>query len=141
MNQKEYIDKAIESIDNRLLDKGFNICGDWLGYYDEYALYFVPRKHVNWYGEEETSEWGTLEIHTKTKVFNPYKYCGGDGYEYEKIGEFSILENQWKDVRTYLYRNNYMINDKKVCCFDNPYPEPRVEFYQGSDVPINGRYE
>ena len=137
------INIAIESISNRLLDKGFNINGDWLGYYDEYALHFEPHKYQDYEGNTVESEWGDLEIHSKIKVFNPYLYVGGDGYEYEKLSELSISVDLWKEVKKVIRNGtygNYKIDGKKVC-FDNPYPAQRVEFYQGSDVSINGYYE
>ena len=140
IEENEWIPQAIESISNRLLDKGFNICGDWLGYHDAYVLHYVPHTYYNREGEEVCSQQGELEIHTKEEVFNPYKYCNGKGYEYEKIAEFSILESQVEILKKYLYLTGREIDGKKVS-FENPYPRQRVEFYQGSDVPINGDYE
>lgn len=140
MNNKKWIDKAIEMLDYRLIDRGFNVCGDWLGYYDKYCLYYVPKIYQEWNGKTKISDWGFIEIHSKDKVFNPYKYVGGDEYEYEKLGEYQITEELWEEIKKQIIKNNYIINKKKIC-FDNPYPEPRVRFYQGSDVPISGNYE
>ena len=139
LKKYEWLNKAIEMLNYRLIDRGFNINQEWLGYYDKYVLHYIPEKHWNGY-EEETLSWGTLEIHEKQKVFNPYKYCGGSGIEYEKLNELSIYKKQWEVIEKYIRFNDYKIGEKKVC-FDNPYPKPRIEFYQGSDVPISGRYE
>ena len=128
---KTFVGDAIESISNRLLDKGFNALGYWLGYYDEYVLHYVPDEHYGGYGN--------LEIHCKYDVRNDNVY---GGYEtiYEKLSEFSILEKQWELVEKHIIMKGYVVDGKKVC-FENPYPTPRVMFYQGSDVPLNGDYE
>jgi len=136
----ENVKIAINSIGNRLLDKGFNINGDWLGYYDEYVLYFEPHKYQDYEGNTVESEWGDLEIHSKIKVFNPYLYVGGDGYEYELLSELSMNKELWQKVKEQIRKMGKVINGKKVC-FNNPYPTPRVEFIDGSDVPTNGFYE
>lgn len=140
LNENDWLEKAVEMLDYRLIDKGFNINNQWLGYYDEYALHYVPQIYVNNRCEKEVLNWGKLEIHNKKRVFNPYTYCNGKGIKYEKLNEFSIYREQWDVIKKYIVLNSHKVGEKKVC-FDNPYPEPRVEFYQGSDVPINGYYE
>lgn len=136
IEEYEWLEKAIELLDYRLIDRGFNINLQWLGYYDEYVLHYVPQTHINNRGEKEVLNWGKLEIHNKQKVFNPYKYCNGNGVEYEKLNEFSIYKKQWDVIEKYIRLNDYKVGEKKVC-FDNPYPRPRVEYIGDSDVPID----
>ena len=131
MYEKTFVGQAIESISNRMLDKGFNALGYWLGYYDEYCLHYVPSEH---YGGS-----GNLEIHCKYEVRNDYVY-GGYRTIYEKLGDFDILEKQWKLVKKHIIMNGHMVDGKKVC-FDDPYPRQPVEFIDGSDVPVGGYYE
>lgn len=133
MSRNEWLDKAMELLDHRLVSRGFNVLDQWLGYYDEYCLHFIPNPHY-----EDGS--GTVEIHSKEEVFNPYKYCGGKGIEYEKLGEFSMYYRQWETLRGHIIGNDYKVGNKNVC-FDNPYPTPRPQFIDGSDVPISGYYE
>ena len=140
IKENEWLPKAIEMLNMRLIDRGFNVLDDWLGYYDEYVLHYVPQTYINNRGEKEVLNWGKLEIHCKEKVFNPYKYCGGNGYEFEKLTEMSMKEKHWKIIKQYIRLDDYQVCGKKVC-FDNPYPRPRVEFIDGSDVPVNGYYE
>lgn len=140
LKEYEWLDKAIEMLNYRLIDRGFNINQEWLGYHDKYVLHYVPQTYINNRGKEEALEWGILEVHCKKKVFNPYKYCNGNGVEYKKLNEFSIYKKQWEVMEKYIRFNDYKVGEKNVC-FDNPYPRPRVEFYQDSDVPINGNYE
>lgn len=130
IEENQWLPKAIELIGHRLVSRGFNINNDWLGYYDEYALHYIP---------SECGEWGIVEIHSKRGVFNPYKFVGGDGYEYEKLGEFDIYDKQWEVIKEYIIWTGKEIDGKKVC-FDDPYYE-RPRFIGGSDVPINGYYE
>lgn len=128
---KTFVGQAIESISNRMVDKGFNALGYWLGYYDEYALHYVADEHFG--------GCGNVEIHCKYEVRNDNVY---GGYEtiYEKLGEFTILEKQWKLVKKHIIKNHYIVDGKKVC-FDNPYPTQPTMFIDGSDVPVNGYYE
>ena len=135
------LEEVINAIERRLIDRGFNVLGDFLGYYDKYVLWYVPNTYQNYDGEVETSKWGHVEIHSKEKVFNPYKYCGGYGFEYEKLGELSITQELWDMTKKCIYKLNLFSFDGKEICFDDPYPEPRTIYYQGSDVPISGRYE
>ena len=139
IEENKWLPKAIEMLNMRLIDKGFNVLDQWLGYYDEYVLHYVPNTYYNGY-EEEVLNWGKLEIHKKSRVFNPYKYCNGKGIEYEKLTEMEMKEKHWKVIKKYILFNDHKVNEKKVC-FDNPYPRPRVEFIDGSDVPVSGYYE
>ena len=82
IEENEWLPKAIEMLNMRLIDRGFNCENKWLGYYDEYVLHYEPRRYQNYEGEWEKMDWGKLEIHEKHEVFNPYKYCGGKGTEY-----------------------------------------------------------
>ena len=139
VNENEWLLKAIEMVNLRVVDRGFNVHFKWLGFYDNYCLHYVPECWVNYKGVREELNWGYLEVHSKEKVFNPYAYCGGYGYEYEELGKMVMNEKMWGVIKKYIMYNDYEIDGKKIC-FDNPYYE-RVEFYQGSDVPINGEYE
>ena len=142
IEENEWLPKAIEMLNMRLLDKGFNCNVDWLGYYDEYVVCYKPRKH--WSAKDEcyeTLKWGDIEIHSKTKVFNPYKFVGGDGYEYEKLAEIDMItEHMWEIIEKYIIYNDYHIDGKKIDIHSDPYYE-RPRFINGSDVPINGYYE
>ena len=140
IEENQWLPKAIEMLHLRLIDKGFNVLDQWLGFYDTYTLHYVPKEWINNRGEKETLNHGTLEIHSKEKVFNPYKYCGGDGYEYELLTTMSIREKHWNVIEKYIRFNDYKVYDRKVC-FDDPYPEQPIEFIDGSDVPISGYYE
>ena len=99
VEENEWLPKAIEMLNMRLIDRGFNVLDDWLGYYDEYVLHYVPQTYINNRGEKEVLNWGKLEIHCKEKVFNPYKYCNGDGYEFEKLTEMTMKEKHWKIIK------------------------------------------
>lgn len=139
--ENEWLPNAIEMLNMRLLDKGFNVLGDWLGFYEEYVVFYKPREH--WSAEDDCYEkldWGDIEIHSKTKVFNPYKFVGGDGYEYEELSEMMVNEKMWEVIKSYIIYNDYQIGGKKVDIHSDPYYE-RPRFIGGSDVPINGYYE
>lgn len=141
IEENKWLPKAIEMLNLRLLDKGFNCMNDWLGFYDEYTLHYSPNQW--WSAEDECYKelnWGTLEIHSKTKVFNPYKFVGGDGYEYEKLAEMEIQKDMWKPIKSYIILSDYKIDGKKIDIHSDPYYE-RPRFIGGSDVPINGHYE
>lgn len=139
IEENEWLPKAIEMLNMRLIDRGFNVLDQWLGFYDEYCLVYVPEKL--WNGEYyEELNWGKLEIHSKTNVFNPYKFCGGYGYEFKKLTEMNMKEKHWNIIKEYIVFNDYKINDKKVDVLSDPYYK-RIEFIDGSDVPINNDYE
>lgn len=141
ISENKWLPKAIEMINMRLLDKGFNCMREWLGYHKEYAICYIPSEH--WSAEDECYEelsWGVLEIHSKTKVFNPYKFVGGDGYEYEKLAEMEIYKDMWKPIKMYISMSDYQIDGKKIDIHSDPYYE-RPRFIGGSDVPTNGYYE
>lgn len=139
IKENKWLPKAIEMLNMRLLDIGFNCENRWLGFHEEYVLQYVPKEH--WSGEEyETLNWGEIEIYSKTKVFNPYKFVGGDGYEFEKLTEMSINEEMWEVIKKYIIWNHHQIDNKKIDLHSNPHYE-RIEFIDGSDVPINGEYE
>lgn len=141
IKENEWLPKAIEMLNLRLIDKGFNVFMNWMGYYDEYVVYFKPKRI---YSHEDdcykTMKWGNLEVHSKTKVFNPHKFVGGDGYEYEKLAEMEIHKDMWKPIKRYISLSDYQINGKKIDIFSDPYYQ-RTEFIGGSDVPVNGYYE
>lgn len=124
VEENQWLPKAIEMLNFRLVDRGFNVLDDWLGFYDEYVLHYIPSEYGNW---------GTVEIHSKEEVFNPYKYCNGKGFEYEKLGEFTLYKRQWETIEKYIRFDGYQVYGKKVC-FDNPYPNPQPNFIDGSDV-------
>lgn len=139
--ENEWLPKAIEVLSLRLIDKGFNVHNKWLGYYDTYVLHYIPRKYWNdEYEDFEIMDWGTLEVHSKTKVFNPYKFCGGEGNEYEKLSEMEMTTERWKIIEEYIRWDDLQVCGKKVDLLSDPYYE-RPRFIGGSDVPINGYYE
>ena len=140
IEENEWLPKALEMLHLRLIDRGFNVLDQWLGFYDIYTLYYVPNKWINNHGQKEILDHGTLEIHNKEKVFNPYKYCNGDGYEYELLTTMNIKEKHWNIIQKYIRFNDYKLYDKKIS-FDNPYPEQPIEYNDGSDVPISAYYE
>ena len=85
-------------------------------------------------------DYGKLEVFSKEEVFNPYKYCGGKGYEYEKLAEMDMNKKMWDVLKRYIWCLDYEINGKKVDTFSDPYYR-RTEFIGDSDVPVNGHYE
>lgn len=140
--EHQWLPEVIEMIDGKLLDKGYSCDGEWLGYYDEYVLHYARGKRCY---DHEMDYWftrdsKTLEVHSKHKVFNPYKFVGGDGHEFRKISEMNITKEKWEIVEKWIRWNDYTINGKKIDLFSDPYYE-RPRFYQGSDVPLNGYYE
>jgi hypothetical protein len=141
VQENEWLPKAIETLNLRLIDKGFNVFMEFMGYHDEYVLCFNQRR---FYSHEDdcykTSDWGKLEVHSKTKVFNPYKFVGGDGYEYEKLSEMEIHKDMWKPIKRWISLNDHIVNGKKIDLYSDPYYK-RTEFIGGSDVPLSGRYE
>lgn len=141
IEENEWLPKAIEMLNMRLIDRGFNCENKWLGYYDEYVLHYTPQRYQNYDGEWEKMDWGKLEIHEKHEVFNPYKYCGGKGTEYTKLAEIEMTEKRWETIEKFIRFDGYQVYGKKVDLYSNPNPRPRVEFINGSDVPINGYYE
>jgi len=102
LEENEWLPKAIEMLNMRLIDRGFNCENKWMGFHDEYTLCYNPQKYINYEGEYETANWGYLEVYSKTKVFNPYKFVGGDGYEFELLTEMEINENMWETIEEYI---------------------------------------
>ena len=109
--------------------------------YNEYCISFHIKEYYN--HEDDCikfSNYGDLTIHGKDKVFNPYKFPRGDGYEFDFLGKIKIEQNQWEIIKKFIIYNNYYIDNKKIDIHSNPYY--RIpEYINGSDVPINGRYE
>ena len=50
-------------------------------------------------------------------------------------------EKRWEIIEEFIRFDGYQVYGKKVDLYSNPYPRPRVEFIDGSDVPVNGYYE
>lgn len=141
IQENEWLPKAIEMLNMRLLDKGFNVFKNWMGFHDEYVVCFKPQRHYSYEDDCEVEmDWGYIEVFSKTKVFNPYKFVGGDGYEFELISKMEIKKDMWKPIERWIVLSDYKIDGKKIDIFSDPYYH-RTEFIDGSDVPVSGYYE
>ena len=139
--ENEWLPKAIEMLNLRLLDKGFNVFMEWMGYHEEYVVAFKTKRHYSYEDDCYVKmSWGNIEIFSKTKVFNPHKFVGGDGYEYEKLSEMEIHKDMWKPIKRWISLNGHEIDGKKIDLYSDPYYK-RTEFIGGSDVPVSGYYE
>lgn len=130
IDENPWIPKVIKDISERLTD---NKC--------IHTLHYSPKVFFDEeYEDLVYMPYGKLEIFEKFRVFNPYKFCGGYGDEFEYVAEMTMTGEMWKIIKKYIITNDHQIDGKEIDLSSNPHYR-RVEFIDGSDVPISGRYE